>query len=369
MPYNLGGPAKPALVNDESEPMRGPTAGRRRLQGPALLVLLAVFATGCAQTYGDKYDPVAAVVNGSEISNAEMVGTLRLQLDSQTRAALGGDGRAVKYLEAERGVIAGLIQTEVMVGQAPKLGVTVSDGEVEERVDRIRGRFDTEDKFLAAIKIAGLDEAGLRKQVRKGLLQDKVAVAAAQGAVPEAELHKVYEDNKATFDIQFQIAHILVCRKVDRSTGLCAEDSPQDKEAAAALAERARSGEVSFGDLAKRFSADKATKDIGGDLGWLTQDGLPQDFGVAVARLKPGEVSDPVKTDLGWHVVKLLARGRSFQQAQDEIEQQVGGERVQEKVNAFLKKVIADAAITVNPRFGRFDPKTQSVVAYELARS
>lgn len=336
---------------------------------PSVLAVLALLGTGCAQAYGDKYDPVAAVVNGVEIPHGEMVGTLRLQLDGEARKALGGDGRATNYLSAQRAVLAGLIQTEVMAQQAGKLGVTVSDGEVEERLARVRGRFESGDKYLATLGIAGLDEAGLRDQLRKGLLQDKVAVAAGKGAVPEAELVEAYDRNKALFDVQLQIAHILVCSRQDEATGLCAEDSPKDREVAGALAERARSGEVPFSDLAARFSADKATKDLGGDLGWVSQDQLPQDFGVAVARLQPGQISDPVRTDLGWHVVRLLDRGRSFEQARDEIEQGVGGERVQAKVNEFLKNAISASSITVNPRFGRFDRTTQSVVADELSRS
>ncbi|MGH2689817.1 MAG: peptidylprolyl isomerase [Actinomycetota bacterium] len=346
--------------------MRGSSAGRAR--GPVLLALVALLAAGCAQAYGDKYDPVAAVVNGVEIPHGEMIGTLRLQLDGETLQALGGDGKATNYLNAQRAVLAGLIQTEVMVQEADDLGVTVSDGEVDERLARVRGRFDTEDKYLATLRIAGLDEAGLRNQLRKGLLQDRVAVEAGKGAVPEAELVEAYERNKALFDIQIQVAHILVCGKQDPSTGLCTGDSPEDRKAAEALALRARTGEVGFSDLASRFSADRATRDLGGDLGWLSQDQLPQDFGVAVARLQPGGITDPVRTDLGWHVVKLLDRGRTFEQAREEIEQGVGGERLQAKVNEFLSKAISAATITVNPRFGRFDPETQSVVANELAR-
>ena len=342
--------------------------GARRAPWAAVLAVLALLGTGCAQAYGDKYDPVAAVVNGVEIPHGEMIGTLRLQLDGQTLEALGGDGKATNYLNAQRAVLAGLIQTEVMVQEAGELGVTVSDGEVDERFERVRGRFETEDRYLATLKIAGLDEAGLRNQLRKGLLQDKVAVEAGKGAVPEAELVQAYDRNKALFDIQIQVAHILVCSRQDAATGLCPQDSPEDREVAESLAERARSSEVPFPDLAKRFSADKATKDLGGELGWLSQDQLPQDFGVAVARLQPGQVSDAVRTDLGWHVVKLLDRGRSFEQAREEIEQGVGGERLQARVNEFLQKAIAASSITVNPRFGRFDRKTQSVVANELAR-
>jgi foldase protein PrsA len=345
--------------------MRGLGALVRR-RGWATALALLPLAAGCAQAVGDAYAPVAAVVDGTRIGDDQVIGTLKLQLDPQTSAALGGDGKAAKHLEAERSVLAGLIQTQVMVHQAPKMGVSVSGGEVADRIARIRSRFDSEEKFLATLKVAGLDLDGLRSEVRDGLLQDKVSAKAAEGAIPEAELRSVYDKNKALFDAQAHVLHILVCSKTDPTTGLCTVESPQDMDQAAALAKRARDG-ADFAKLAREFSADKGTADSGGDLGWLSPDRVPPAFGTAIAVLRPGQISDPVRTTLGVHVVKLVARGRSFEDARAEIEQGIGGDRLQNAVDAFLKKTISAASITVNPKYGRFDPTTQSVVANELA--
>jgi parvulin-like peptidyl-prolyl isomerase len=342
------------------------SCNRRRRRGlvPVWLALLALIGSGCAQAYGDAYAPVAAVVNGNEIPESELLGTLRLQLDPQTKAALGGEGRAAKYLDAQRSVLSLLVQTEVMVSQARKLGVTVSEGEVSDQLDRIKGRFDSEEKLLATLQIGGLTLERLGGQVRKGLLQDKVAAEVAKGAVPDEELRNVYEQNKHVFDVQFRVAHILICDKRDPASGLCTVESSDDDDLATLLAKRARDG-ADFAGLARRFSADKGTAGDGGDLGWLSQDRVPANFGTAIAKLQPGGVSDPVRTNLGVHVVKLLQRGRSFEEARDEIEQDIGGERLQKAVNAFLNKTIAASSITVNPRYGRFDHKTQSIVANE----
>jgi parvulin-like peptidyl-prolyl isomerase len=215
-------------------------------------------------------------------------------------------------------------------------------------------------------ELAGLDPDGLRAEVRDGLLQDKVAAAAAKGAVPDAEIRAVYDRNKAQFDAQVHVLHVLVCSKPDPTSGLCTEESQADMDQAAAIAKRARDG-ADFAQLARQFSADKGTADSGGDLGWLSPDKVPTQFGAAIGVLQPGQISDPVRTSLGVHVVKLVARGRSYEDARDEIERGIGGERVQNAIDAFLKKAIADSKITVNPMYGRFDPKTQSVVANELA--
>ena len=345
--------------------MRGFLA-HRSFVGPLVLALTPLLLGGCARAVGDAYAPVAAVVDGAKITDDRVVGTLKLQLDPQTSAALGGDGSAAKHLEAERSVLAGLIQTQVMVNEAPRMGVHVSDGEVADHIAQIRSRFDSEERFLATIKVAGLDADGLRKKVHDGLLQDKVAAKASEGAVPEAELRSAYDKNKALFDAQVHVLHVLVCSRTDPATGLCAVESQDDMNEAAALAKRARSG-ADFAQLARQFSADKRSADSGGDLGWLSPDRVPPALGTAIAVLQPGQISDPVRTTLGVHVVKLVARGRSFEQAKDEIEQGIGGDRLQNAVNGFLKKVIASASIKVNPKYGRFDPASQSVVADELA--
>lgn len=330
----------------------------------AALALVPLLA-GCAQAVGDAYAPVAAVVDGTKITQDQVIGTLKLQLDPQTTAALGGDGKAAKHLEAERSVLAGLIQTQVMVHKAPGMGVTASSGEISDRIANIRSRFDTEERFLATLKVAGLDLDGLRAEVRDGLLQDKVAAAAAKGAVPEVEVRSIYEKNKALFDAQLHVLHVLVCSKPDPTSGLCTEESQEDMDQAAAIAKRARDG-ADFAQLARQFSADKGTADSGGDLGWLSPEKVPPAFGTAIAVLQPGQISDPVRTSLGVHVVKLVAHGRPFEAARDEIEQGIGGDRLQNAVDAFLKKAIAGSSITVNPMYGHFDPKTQSVVANEL---
>lgn len=64
----------------------------------------------------------------------------------------------------------------------------------------------------------------------------------------------------------------------------------------------------SFATVAKRFSEDQRTKDSGGELGWVHKGELLPDFDKAMAKLKPGQMSQPIKTDAGWHLIKVEAR-------------------------------------------------------------
>ena len=92
-----------------------------------------------------------------------------------------------------------------------------------------------------------------------------------------------------------------------RSTVIAA-DSARSRSLADSLASLAREPEADFGALARRFSDDRTTIDNGGDLGWIAPTAMHAAFATAVAGLEPGQVSDPVLTPFGWHVIRLEAR-------------------------------------------------------------
>ena len=69
----------------------------------------------------------------------------------------------------------------------------------------------------------------------------------------------------------------------------------------------AREGKQSFEDLAKQYGED-GTKEKGGDLGWFGQGAMIPDFEEAVAKMEPGQISDLVKTQFGYHVIKLVEK-------------------------------------------------------------
>ena len=122
--------------------------------------------------------------------------------------------------------------------------------------------------------------------------------------VGEEELLEYYEFNQDRYlqDEQRQASHILILFNDD-------EDAAEAK--AADLVARVNAGE-SFEDLAKEFSEDGGTAEQGGDLGTLTRSQLPGDLGAAIFAMPEGAIEGPVKSDFGFHVVRLdriLERG------------------------------------------------------------
>ncbi len=121
--------------------------------------------------------------------------------------------------------------------------------------------------------------------------------------VDETALRKRYDEQAAKYSTaeQREVSHILV--------QVAADASDADKKAAEArakkLADQARVAGADFAALARANSDDAGSKAAGGSLGWLTKGGMPGAFDEAAFAMQAGEVRGPVKTDFGWHVIKL----------------------------------------------------------------
>lgn len=114
------------------------------------------------------------------------------------------------------------------------------------------------------------------------------------------------------------------------------------KEDADAIEARLKKGEA-FEKLAKEKSVDKSSGAEGGDLGWFTGDKMLPDFTKAVLKLKKGEVSQPVKTDFGWHVIRLEDRRKMtpppFAEVKGTLKQEAGSKAVAEYVKGMMTNV------------------------------
>jgi len=127
----------------------------------------------------------------------------------------------------------------------------------------------------------------------------------AQIELDLAEVRKQYDDNARLYGKAEErpAAHILITVKPDASE----DEKTNAKKKAADIAAQARKNPAQFGELAKKLSQDPGSAAQGGDLGFFARDGsMVKPFEDAVFSLKTGEISDPVQTDFGWHVIKRV---------------------------------------------------------------
>lgn len=146
------------------------------------------------------------------------------------------------------------------------------------------------------------------------------ATLPAATAADEATLRKRYEEEKARFAAPEQrlASHILIAADASDPAKLKAAE-----EKATRIAAEAKAAGADFAALAKANSEDPGSKDTGGDLGWVERGAMVKPFEDALFAMKAGEVTGPVKTDFGFHVLQLReakgGQGRPFEEVRDQL--------------------------------------------------
>lgn len=161
----------------------------------------------------------------------------------------------------------------------------------------------------------------------KALMETLLGDVAKQAAT-EAAIKQTYDEaaKNQKPETEYHAHHILV---------------PTEDEAKAAL-KRVKGGE-DFGKVATELSKDPGAK--GGDLGWFTKDRMVPEFGDAAAKLEPGQISDPIKTQFGWHIIKLDEKRPKVFPPLDQVKDQVARYVVQKAQSELVMKLREGAKI------------------------
>ncbi|MGG2119904.1 peptidylprolyl isomerase [Bacillus bombysepticus] len=195
----------------------------------------------------------------------------------------------------------------------------VSDGEIDDEIKRLKSEFGNSfNDFLSQNGVN--NEEQLKDVIKLDKLKQKLALEHLK--IQDKDLKALYEQKKP----EIRVSHILV----------------SDETLAKDIKSKIDSGE-DFGSLAKEFSQDIATKEKGGDIGYFKEGDMVQAFQDAARKLKVGEVSQPVKTDFGYHVIKLLDEKKlpSFEQMKPQLQSELISNKMdQAKINAEIQKLL-----------------------------
>jgi len=188
-----------------------------------------------------------------------------------------------------------------------------------------------EDKDIKAHYDANAATYTTPEQVAVDYVELSIAELAKNVAVTDEQVQKQYEQNTKAFvaKTERQAAHILL-------EGADAQKRAEEIETKLAAGE-------DFAKLATQFSNDEGSKNQGGDLGYSAGDAFPAEFEAALAKLKVGEVSAPVKTEAGVHIIKLLAergsKAPTFEEAKAGIIDQLKRSEAESQFGVKLEKL------------------------------
>ncbi|WP_426756556.1 peptidylprolyl isomerase [Myxococcus sp. Y35] len=306
----------------------------------AAIAAVALLGGGTA-AHAELVDKVAAVVNRDIIALSEVQQRAAPELasinDPDPRK------RGEQRLQLMKTALDTLIGEKLMEAEIAQLGITATEAEVDELVADVRQQNNITDpaQFEQLLLNEGLTMATYRDMMRKRIMRDRLLrmKVGSQVKITEEDLKAAYTQyaRMESGDSEVHARHILV--QVD------AKATPEQVEAAKkkaeAIAAEARRPGMDFASLARARSEGPSAAD-GGDLGWFKRGVMVPAFEKAAFTLPEGGVSDPVRTNFGWHVLKVEERRAVAAASYEEMRTKLEGKLLQEKTEKFLDQYVQE---------------------------
>jgi peptidyl-prolyl cis-trans isomerase C len=319
---------------------------RRDLMILLMLALLMLMAwTVRSQPAGGSGADVAAKVNGVPITTLELNRSFQAQVQVPY-ATVQEDPRAKEVL---RQILDNLIDRELLLQQAKSLKMAVPAQQVDTQMQQLLKRFPSQEAFEQALTAQNLSLDAVKKDVERQMLRqqlvkkeilDKVTVSAG-------DVQTFYDKNKDKYveEEQVRARHILIKVPPEASP---ADDTKLKGKADDAL-KRAKQGE-DFAVLATELS-DDSSKGNGGDLGFFPRGRMVAPFEEVAFALQPGQMSEVVRTQFGYHIIKVeehkTGRALPFDEAKSQVKEDLTQQQTYERYQQYMAGLRGKAKVEV----------------------
>ena len=300
----------------------------------ALAVTLGASALALAGCKHSAPANVAATVNSRPVTYADIDRQFQFQFaGGQERPQ--DDQLTIQRIE----ILRGLIDNEILLQRAEKLGLMATDADVEQKYNELKSPYTQEDfqKQLTARKMSAED---LRAQVRRDLSVQKLInkEITSHIAVTDKDVADFYNGNKQTFNLpepHVHLAQIVVTGQPDPNVKNLKNDKAQNDDQARkkiqALEARLRQGE-DFAMLAQNFSEDPKSLANGGDLGFISESALEEtdpELRKYIAQMPPGQISRIIRMGPQYRILKVISKEPAGQR-------ELNDPRVQQNIREIL---------------------------------
>jgi foldase protein PrsA len=268
------------------------------------LIGAAVFGSGILS--GKTSEGVVGRVNGEAITKDELYDALKDQYGQETLNTL--------------------ISEKIIKLEIKKHNIEVPEKDVEEEFQKLVDQYGGQEQFDQIFESYGYDQNDIKEDIKmslqlKKLIEPKITIT-------EEEMKEYFETNKATYDTKEQVkaSHILV-----------------DSEATAQEVRNKLLAGADFAELAKEYSTDTNNNENGGELGFFSKGNMVAEFENVAFALAVGEISEPVKTEYGYHIIKVeekqAAKEATYEECQALVKEALFNEKLPTAYNTYFEEI------------------------------
>jgi peptidyl-prolyl cis-trans isomerase SurA len=247
-----------------------------------------------------------------------------------------------------------LINELLIRDRADRLGLTVSENEVKEAINRLKGQYgiSTDAQFENSLKQSGLTRAEMEVRLRETLITNKVFARELRNRseMTDRELREKYDREKDNYRLpeRARLREIVILKPETAVSADLARRRAED------LALQAKAAGADFAQIATTAS-ESATKERGGELGEVTRGELIPDLDRAVFNAQSGAVIGPIETKSAWHIVKVEQRLPSEVPAFESVKERLRKDESEESFNrdykSYIERLRKDAFVQINQEY------------------
>lgn len=312
------------------------------------IMTIIAFFTIFDVTHAEIYNRVVAIVDEEVITLHELNDKMKEMTGMSDQEMRTKDME--KYIETRKKVLEYLIDEKITQKKIRELKIEISQEQIDNAVENIkRNNQLTQEDLLGELKKEGLTYEKFREGIRKDIERATLINYEVRSKIiiREEQTVSYYEENKDQFITEGKVH--LACIFL-----IPANQSDEDENSELAqighdIIMKIKSGEE-FGEMAKKFSRGPGSAE-GGDVGWYKLDQLDKQLMVTINGLSEGEVSDLIKRDKGYQIVKLIKKEekktKSYEEAKDAIYDILFKNEINKRYDSWIKNLRANTYIKI----------------------
>ncbi|MBU1863937.1 MAG: peptidylprolyl isomerase [Candidatus Omnitrophica bacterium] len=311
-------------------------------------IIFALFIIMASRSaYAETVNRIVAVVNDEAITQSEL-DVLLVPLYKQYRSVYSGDEFVTKMNEARSNLLNQLIEDRLVAQEAKRIGVKVSEDEIEVQVEEVKKKFVSEEAFNDFLFQQNITIDKLYKRYEEQIAIRKLHQYEVRQkvVVSPGELETYYEEHLDDFTEKEKLKVRTILIKKKRGEESIVDEAKKKMDI---VVEELKKG-VSFAELARQYSGGTHAAE-GGELGFITKGELIPQFDAVLFGLSVGERSPILETDIGFHIFSIDAKQekkvKELPQVKEEIRDRIFRFKSKERFKTWMNELKENAYISI----------------------